>query len=60
MPELPPIVAIEVLAVVQAPPAGVLIYVATKPAHTAEGPAMADGNGLTVTNAVAMQPVEKL
>jgi hypothetical protein len=59
-PDEAPTVATVVLPLVQLPPASASLNVVIDPAHTASVPAMADGNGLTVTTACAMQPVAVL
>ena len=58
MPVLP-IVALPLL-LVQAPPPGAELSVVVSPIHTTAAPLIADGNGLTVTMAVAIQPVGKV
>ena len=56
MPEADPIVAMPGDPELQEPPEMVSDKVKPEPAHNAEGPAMTDGNALTVTTAVATQP----
>ena len=51
-----PIVAFALL-LIQVPPVALLLSVVVKPAQTASVPVMFAGNGLTVTTAVAIQPV---
>ncbi len=55
MPEDNPIVATDVVPLVQVPPPG-LVCVILAPTHKADGPLMADGNGLTVTDPVRGHP----
>ena len=56
IPELVPIVATMVLLLTHVPPP-VLERVVVEPAQTVAVPVIADGNGLTVTTVVVMQPV---
>jgi hypothetical protein len=57
MPVPVPIVAVVVLAVLQAPPVVISLSVAVRPVHMRVVPLMAAGCGLTVTVAVAAQPL---
>jgi hypothetical protein len=50
-------VAMPVLLLAHVPPARVLVRLMLDATHTAEGPAIADGNGLTVTPKTAEQVV---
>lgn len=50
-------VAAAVLPLLHAPPDGLLLMVMFSPTHTADGPLIVAGNGLTVACAVAIQPV---
>lgn len=54
-PEDTPIVATAVLPLLHVPPPE-LVNVIVPPAHTTEGPDIADGNGSTVTTVVIAQP----
>ena len=54
------IVAIPVLPLVHAPPPVASLKAVVKPAHTVLVPVMGDGNGLTVTTLVAIQPVARV
>jgi hypothetical protein len=54
-PVVSPIVATLVLPLFQVPPPASLSAIVA-PIHTAEGPVMAAGNGLTVTVVVTAQP----
>ena len=56
IPELVPIVATLVLLLIHVPPP-VLESVVVEPAQTVAVPVIADGNGLTVTTVVVIQPV---
>ena len=57
VPDAEPILAIRLLLLVQVPPLTVLVRVVVRPVHTCVTPEIADGSGLTVTTAVAWQPV---
>ena len=57
MPVPVPILAIAVALLLQLPPVVPSVSVVVKPTHTALDPAMAAGNGLTVTVAVEKHPV---
>lgn len=52
-----PMVATEVLLLLQVPPGVTSARVMVEPAQTAEGPVIVAGNGLTVSTAVLIQPV---
>ena len=56
IPEPEPIVATEVLLLLQEPPLVGSVAVIVLPAHTAAGPPIAAGTGLTVTGAVTTDP----
>jgi hypothetical protein len=56
-PDAGSIVSIEAQALLQPPPAGVLLNVVVSPTHTPNEPEMADGSGFTVMPAVMIQPV---
>ena len=51
-----PMVAIEVLPLVHAPPAEISVKAIEAPVHTTDGPVMLAGNELTVATTVAKQP----
>ena len=55
-----PAVAIPVLPLVHVPPLVASLKVVVKPAQTAAVPVIDDGNGLTVTTTVAIQPVARV
>jgi hypothetical protein len=59
---MPPdeIVATLVVPLAHAPPEELLVRVAVAPAHALVLPAIAAGNALTVTTAVALQPVDNV
>ena len=59
IPELVPMVATLVLLLSHVPPP-VLESVVVEPAQTVAVPAIADGNGLTVTTVVVIQPVDRV
>ena len=52
-----PIVTMPVLPLVHVPPLVASLMVVVKPAHTTAVPVMDEGNGLTVTTIVEIQPV---
>jgi len=58
IPDDNPIDAIEVLPLVQVPPAEVLLNVEKPPMHTVVIPDIAAGKGLTVTTLTDEQPVD--
>ena len=58
MPLVEPIIAIDVLLVVQLPPVVLLLSVAVEPAHAVVEPLIAPGNDKMVTVAVCIQPVD--
>ena len=60
IPVVDPTVAIPVAPLVHVPPRGVSLNVVVKPAHTVSVPEIAPGKELTVTIAVAIQPVGKV
>ena len=58
MPDAVPIVATPVLLLLQVPPEAASVKVVPEPIHTPlDAPDIADGDGITVTTAVAVQPV---
>ena len=59
IPELVPIVATLVLLLIHVPPP-VLERVVVEPAQTVVVPAIAVGNGFTVTTVVVIQPVDRV
>ena len=56
MPDETPTVAIEVLLLLQVPPAVASLRFITRPAHPLANPDIAAGNGLVVKVVVAVQP----
>jgi len=59
-PVVEPTVANEVLVLLHVPPRDVELKVIVAPTHTVDRPAMAAGNGLTVTMADVIQPVDNV
>ncbi len=59
IPELVPMVATLVLLLIHVPPP-VLESVVVEPAQTVAVPVIVDGNGLTVTTVVVIQPVDSV
>jgi hypothetical protein len=57
VPDTVPTAGVELL---HAPPAVVLLSVMVSPAHTADGPVIADGNPFTVATAVVIQPAPEV
>ena len=57
IPDVLPIVAIVVTALLQVPPVTELLKVIVAPAHRSPAPLIVAGNGLTVIDFVATQPV---
>jgi hypothetical protein len=60
IPVVDPIEAVPLLVSVHVPPVAGLLSVAVVPVHTMPGPVITDGDELTVTVAVARQPVSNV
>ncbi len=60
MPDDEPMEAIAGLLLDQTPPDVAFVSVVVAPMHIAVGPAIAAGEGITVTTTVAIQPVARL
>jgi hypothetical protein len=58
MPEEPPTVAMAVLLLLQVPPGVLFDKLVVPPTQTVAAPEMNEGDGLTVSTAVAESPVE--